>query len=256
MNSILTIFLCLFSIPLLIGQDRLTGELFATRSEVIAQNGMVASSQPLCTQVELPPNGQGIAALQILNVIENFDVRSMGFGSTEYMHHFTEAKKLVFEDRAKYYADMEFAEVPVKELISKSYGKEHAARIDPNRAQRRIAEPKLKDGDTIYLTVADKNGNMVSLIQSNYRGMGSGMTPTDLGFILQDRGELFSLDKNHRNAYEPGKRPFHTIIPAFITKDGKPYISFGLMGGGMQPQGHAQIVINLVDFDMNLQGCV
>jgi gamma-glutamyltranspeptidase/glutathione hydrolase len=202
---------------------------------------------------ELPPNGQGIAALQILNIMENFDVRAMGFGSTAYMHHFTEAKKLVFEDRAKYYADMAFSEVPVKTLISKSYGKQHAQNINPDRAQRRIAEPKLKDGDTIYLTVSDKDGNMVSLIQSNYRGMGSGMTPTDLGFILQDRGELFALDKDHRNAYAPGKRPFHTIIPAFITKDGLPYISFGLMGGGMQPQGHAQIVINLIDFDMNLQ---
>ena len=202
---------------------------------------------------ELPPNGQGIAALQILNIMENFDVRSMGLGSADYIHHFTEAKKLVFEDRAKYYADMDFAKVPVQKLISKAYGKQHANSIDPNRAQRRIAEPKLKDGDTIYLTVSDKDGNMVSLIQSNYRGMGSGMTPTGLGFILQDRGELFSLEEGHFNVYAPGKRPFHTIIPAFITKDGKPYVSFGLMGGGMQPQGHAQIVINLVDFDMNLQ---
>ncbi len=202
---------------------------------------------------ELPPNGQGIAALQILNIMEHYDVRDMGFGSAEYMHHFTEAKKLVFEDRAKYYADMDFAKVPVQKLISKSYAKEHISNINPERAARRIDEPKLKDGDTIYLTVSDKDGNMVSLIQSNYRGMGSGMTPTGLGFILQDRGELFSLDKDHRNAYEPGKRPFHTIIPAFITKDGKPFVSFGLMGGGMQPQGHAQIVINLVDFDMNLQ---
>lgn len=202
---------------------------------------------------ELPPNGQGIAALQILNIMENYDVRSMGFGSAEYMHYFTEAKKLVFEDRAKYYADMDFAKVPVKELISKSYGKTHASNINADRAARRIDEPKLKDGDTIYLTVSDKDGNMISLIQSNYRGMGSGMTPTGLGFILQDRGELFSLEPGHRNVYEPGKRPFHTIIPAFITRDGKPYVSFGLMGGGMQPQGHAQIVINLVDFDMNLQ---
>ena len=202
---------------------------------------------------ELPPNGQGIAALQILNIMENYDVRDMGFGSADYMHHFTEAKKLVFEDRAKYYADMDFANVPVKELISKSYGKKHASNINSDRAARRIDEPKLKDGDTIYLTVSDKDGNMISLIQSNYRGMGSGMTPTGLGFILQDRGELFSLQAGHRNVYEPGKRPFHTIIPAFITKDGKPFVSFGLMGGGMQPQGHAQIVINLVDFDMNLQ---
>lgn len=202
---------------------------------------------------ELPPNGQGIAALQILNIMENFDVRKMGFGSTEYMHHFVEAKKLVFEDRAKYYADMDFAKVPVKQLISKAYGKTHANSIDKNRAARKIDEPKLKDGDTIYLTTSDKDGNMVSLIQSNYRGMGSGMTPTNLGFILQDRGELFSLEKGHHNVYEPGKRPFHTIIPAFITKDGIPYMSFGLMGGGMQPQGHAQVVINLVDFDMNVQ---
>ncbi len=202
---------------------------------------------------ELPPNGQGIAALQILNIMETYDVRKMGFGSAEYMHYFTEAKKLVFEDRAKYYADLDFAKVPVQELISKSYGRQHAASISPDRAARRIDEPKLKDGDTIYLTVSDKDGNMVSLIQSNYRGMGSGMTPTGLGFILQDRGELFSLEEGHRNVYEPGKRPFHTIIPAFITKEGQPFVSFGLMGGGMQPQGHAQIVINLVDFDMNLQ---
>jgi len=202
---------------------------------------------------ELPPNGQGIAALQILNIMENFDVRKMGFGSTEYIHNFTEAKKLVFEDRAFYYADMDFAKVPVTKLISKSYAKEHAKKINPKRSARTIDVPKLKDGDTIYLTTADKDGNMVSLIQSNYRGMGSGMTPTKLGFILQDRGQLFSLDKSHNNALEPGKRPFHTIIPAFITKEGKPYVSFGLMGGGMQPQGHAQIVINLIDFDMNLQ---
>jgi len=202
---------------------------------------------------ELPPNGQGIAALQILNIMEHFDLSTMGFGSTDYIHHFVEAKKLVFEDRAKYYADMDFANIPIDKLLSKIYAKEHSRNIDPNRAARTIDEPKLDDGDTVYLTTADKNGNMVSLIQSNYRGMGSGMTPTGLGFILQDRGELFSLDESHLNVYEPGKRPFHTIIPAFITKDGRPYLSFGLMGGGMQPQGHAQIVINLIDFKMNLQ---
>ena len=202
---------------------------------------------------ELPPNGQGIAALQILNIMEHFDLSTMGFGSTDYIHHFVEAKKLVFEDRAKYYADMDFANIPLDKLLSKIYAKEHSRNIDPNRAARTIDEPKLDDGDTVYLTTADKNGNMVSLIQSNYRGMGSGMTPTGLGFILQDRGELFSLDESHLNVYEPGKRPFHTIIPAFITKDGRPYLSFGLMGGGMQPQGHAQIVINLIDFKMNLQ---
>ena len=202
---------------------------------------------------EIPPNGQGIAALQILNLLENYNISEMGFGSREYIHIFTEAKKLAFEDRAKYYADMDFARVPVQELISKSYADERRKLINPNRAAKRITESKLKDGDTIYLTVADGEGNMISLIQSNYRGMGSGMTPTGLGFVLQDRGELFSLDGNHMNAYEPGKRPFHTIIPAFITKDGKPWVSFGVMGGAMQPQGHAQIVINLIDFNMNLQ---
>jgi len=202
---------------------------------------------------EIPPNGQGIAALQILNILEGYDISEMGFGSEAYIHTFTEAKKLAFEDRAKYYADMDFAKVPVKQLISKAYADERRKLINPAKAARRIVESKLRDGDTIYLTVADGDGNMISLIQSNYRGMGSGMTPPGLGFVLQDRGELFSLDKNHRNAYQPGKRPFHTIIPAFITKDGKPWVSFGLMGGAMQPQGHAQIVVNLIDFKMNLQ---
>jgi gamma-glutamyltranspeptidase/glutathione hydrolase len=202
---------------------------------------------------ELPPNGQGIAALQILNILEGYDIAAMGFGSEEYIHTFTEAKKLAFEDRAKYYADMDFAQVPVEQLISKDYAAERRKLINPNRAARRIDASELEDGDTIYLTVADGEGNMVSLIQSNFRGMGSGMTPPGLGFVLQDRGELFALDKDHKNAYEPGKRPFHTIIPAFITKDGKPWVSFGLMGGAMQPQGHAQIVVNLVDFGMNLQ---
>lgn len=202
---------------------------------------------------EIPPNGQGIAALQILNILEAYNISEMGFGSVDYIHTFTEAKKLAFEDRAKYYADMDFAKVPVQELISKNYAAERRELINPKRAAKRISESKLKDGDTIYLTVADGEGNMISLIQSNYRGMGSGMTPPGLGFVLQDRGELFSLDKDHMNVYEPGKRPFHTIIPAFITKDGKPWVSFGVMGGAMQPQGHAQIVINLIDFNMNLQ---
>jgi len=202
---------------------------------------------------EIPPNGQGIAALQILNLLEGYDISEMGFGSEAYIHTFTEAKKIAFEDRAKYYADMDFANVPVQELISKAYADDRRKLINPQRAAKRITESKLKEGDTIYLTVADGDGNMISLIQSNYRGMGSGMTPPGLGFVLQDRGELFSLDANHRNVYEPAKRPFHTIIPAFITKDGDPWVSFGLMGGAMQPQGHAQIVVNLIDFGMNLQ---
>ena len=202
---------------------------------------------------ELPPNGQGIAALQILNLLEKFDIKSMGFGSADYIHHFTEAKKIAFADRAKYYADMNFNKIPVDYLISKEYSDLRRPEIAPNKAAQKVNAGKIENGDTIYLTTADSEGNMVSLIQSNYRGMGSGMVPPGLGFMLQDRGELFSLEDDHYNVYEPEKRPFHTIIPAFITKDGKPFISFGLMGGAMQPQGHAQIVINLIDFGMNLQ---
>jgi len=204
---------------------------------------------------ELPPNGQGIAALQILNILEAYDIKSMGFGTAEYVHTFVEAKKLAFEDRAKFYADMDFVDVPVDRLISKEYANERRKLIDARKAAMSYpaGDGQLEDGDTIYLTVADSDGNMVSLIQSNYRGMGSGMTPGDLGFILQDRGELFSLTEGHANVIEPGKRPFHTIIPAFIMKDGKPWISFGLMGGAMQPQGHAQIIVNIIDFGMNLQ---
>ena len=201
---------------------------------------------------ELPPNGQGIAALQILNIMEGYNVREMGFGSSEYIHYFTEAKKLAFEDRAKYYADPDFNKLPVNQLISKKYATERRSLIS-ERAARSYSPGALEDGDTVYLTVADKEGNLVSLIQSNYRGMGSGMVPPGLGFMLQDRGELFSLEEGHFNVIEPNKRPFHTIIPAFITKNGEPWISFGLMGGAMQPQGHAQIVINLIDFEMNLQ---
>ncbi|OEK05704.1 gamma-glutamyltransferase [Roseivirga misakiensis] len=202
---------------------------------------------------ELPPNGQGIAALQQLKILEGYDLKSMGFGSAEYIHTFTEAKKLAFEDRAKFYADMDFYKTPIEWLISDEYAAERRKLINPNRAARSVPAGQLKDGDTIYMTVADKDGNMVSLIQSNFRGMGSGMTPPGLGFILQDRGELFSLEEGHANVYEPHKRPFHTIIPAFITKDGEPFVSFGLMGGATQPQGHAQIVVNMVDFGMNLQ---
>jgi gamma-glutamyltranspeptidase/glutathione hydrolase len=202
---------------------------------------------------ELPPNGQGIAALQILNILELYDIKKMGFGSAEYIHLFTEAKKLAFEDRAKYYADMQFAKVPVQELISKEYAQQRSQLIKADRAAKAYDPGELKAPETIYLTVADKEGNMISLIQSNYRGMGSGMTPTGLGFVLQDRGEMFTLEPGHNNSYAPGKRPFHTIIPCFITKEGKPWVSFGVMGGAMQPQGHAQIVVNLVDFGMNLQ---
>jgi gamma-glutamyltranspeptidase/glutathione hydrolase len=204
---------------------------------------------------ELPPNTQGVAALQMLNILEAYDLKAMGFGSADYLHLLIEAKKLAFEDRARYYADPQFAKVPLAALLSKDYAAKRRALIKPDRAALEYpADPAALDqSDTIYLTVADSAGNMVSLIQSNYRGMGSGMTPTGCGFILQDRGELFSLEDGHANVYAPGKRPFHTIIPAFITKDGKPWLSFGVMGGGMQPQGHVQIVVNLIDFGMNLQ---
>jgi len=202
---------------------------------------------------ELPPNGQGIAALQILNILEQFDIAAMGFGSSEYIHHFVEAKKLAFEDRAKYYADPAFNRLPVEELISKEYAARRAELINPQRASRNLDAGEMEHGNTIYMTVADEHGNMISLIQSNFRGLGSGMCPPGLGFILQDRGELFTLEEGHYNMYEPGKRPFHTIIPAFITKDGLPFMSYGVMGGSMQPQGHAQIVVNMIDFGMNLQ---
>ena len=203
---------------------------------------------------ELPPNGQGIAALQILNIMELFDISSMDHDSAEYIHLFTEVKKLVFEDRAKYYADSEFNKIPVTTLISKEYAQKRSGLLNLDRAVNTYPAGKLlEEGDTIYLTTADKEGNMVSLIQSNYRGMGSGMTPDGLGFVLQDRGEMFSLEEGHFNQFEGGKRPFHTIIPAFVTKGGLPWMSFGLMGGAMQPQGHAQIVINMIDFEMDIQ---
>ncbi|HET6628948.1 MAG TPA: gamma-glutamyltransferase, partial [Woeseiaceae bacterium] len=204
---------------------------------------------------ELPPNSQGVAALQMLNVLEGFDLRAMGFGSADYVHTFVETKKLVYEDRAKYYADPDFYDAPLETLLAKSYADRRRELIDPARAADTYpaGDSALEKGDTIYLTVADEQGNMVSLIQSNYGGMGSGMAPGDLGFCLQNRGALFSLEEGHANVFEPGKRPFHTIIPAFVMKDGKPYLSFGVMGGSMQPQGHAQILVNLIDFGMNLQ---
>jgi gamma-glutamyltranspeptidase/glutathione hydrolase len=228
------------------------GDLAAHKSEWVDP---VSADYRGYTVWELPPNGQGIAALQILNILEGYDIAAMGLDSAEYVHTFVEAKKLAFEDRASYYADPAFVDVPVEYLVSQRYADARRKLIDPEKASLELpaGDDSLRAGDTIYLTVADESGMMVSLIQSNYRGMGSGMTPGGLGFILQDRGELFSLDPAHPNVYAPGKRPFHTIIPAFVTRDRKPWLSFGVMGGGMQPQGHAQILVNLVDFGMNLQ---
>ena len=210
---------------------------------------------------ELPPNGQGIAALQMLNILEGFDLKAMGRGSADFWHVFIEAKKAAFADRARFYADQDFAKTPLAELLSDGRAAKQRAAIDMAKASRTDMPGLPIDGaakDTIYMTVADKDGMMVSLIQSNYRGMGSGLVPDDgkggtLGFMFQDRGAQFTLDPNHANSWQPGKRPFHTIIPAFMTKDGKPLMSFGLMGGAMQPQGHAQIVVNIVDFGLGVQ---
>jgi gamma-glutamyltranspeptidase/glutathione hydrolase len=205
---------------------------------------------------ELPPNSQGFAALQMVNILKNVDLARWPRGSAEVIHYITEAKRLAFEDVARFYADPAFSKAPLDWLLSDEYGRQRFALINPARATPEFGpgQPLLEgEGDTTYLTVADKDGMMVSLIQSNFRGMGSGLTPDGLGFMFQDRGELFSLDPAHPNAYAPAKRPFQTIIPAFVMKDGKPWLSFGLMGGGMQPQGHVQVLINLVDYGMNLQ---
>jgi len=204
---------------------------------------------------ELPPNGQGIAALQMLNLLEPYDVKKMGRGSAEYLHLLTEAKKLAYADRAKFYADPDFGKLPTTELISKPYAERRGKLIDPNRAATKIlaGDPQLAHGDTIYLTVVDKDRNCCSMIQSIYYGWGSQVAPGDVGFCMQNRGALFSLDPQHLNRLEPHKRPFHTIIPAMATKDGKPWLSFGVMGGDFQPQGHVQVLVNMIDFGLNVQ---
>ena len=204
---------------------------------------------------ELPPNGQGIAALQILNILEGFDLRTMGRNSPETLHTMIEAKKIAWADRAKFYADPASSKIPLAGLLSKKYAAERRKLIDPNHAAKQVeaGNPALDQGDTIYMCTADDEDNMVSLIQSNYRGMGSGIVVPGLGFMFQDRGELFSMDPTHANVYAPGKRPFHTIIPGFVMKDGKPWEAFGVMGGGMQPQGHVQVLTNQIDFGLNVQ---
>jgi gamma-glutamyltranspeptidase / glutathione hydrolase len=224
---------------------------------------------------ELPPNGQGLATLQILNILEGFDLRAMGRNSPDTLHTMVEAKKIAWADRAKFYADPDFAKIPLAGLLSKTYAAERRKLIDPNRAAKTVAAGNpidvaqasslsskdhrqdagatLDQGDTIYLCTADNEGNMVSLIQSNYRGMGSGIVVPGLGFMFQDRGELFSMQPGHANVYAPGKRPFHTIIPGFVMKDGKPWEAFGVMGGGMQPQGHVQVLTNQIDFALGVQ---
>jgi gamma-glutamyltranspeptidase/glutathione hydrolase len=204
---------------------------------------------------ELPPNGQGAAALQMLQILKGFDLKKMGAGSADTLTAMFEAKRLAYEDLAKWYADPAFVHVPMKGLLSDAYADERRKLIDVTKANPDIGpgDPRLHDGDTIYLTTADKDGMMVSLIQSNYRGMGSGLVADGLGFMFQDRGELYSLDPKAANVYAPGKRPFQTIIPGFVMKDGQPFLSFGLMGGDMQPQGHVQVLTDIIDFGMNVQ---
>ena len=204
---------------------------------------------------ELPPNGQGGAVLQMLRILQGYDLKAMGAGSADTLTALIEAKRLAYEDLARWYADPAFAQAPMDALLSQRYADERRKLIRLDRANPDIGpgEPRLRDGDTIYLSTADADGMMVSLIQSNYRGMGSGLVPDGLGFMFQDRGELFSLDPASANVYAPGKRPFHTIIPGFVTKDGKPFLAFGLMGGDMQPQGHVQVLTNIIDFGMNVQ---
>lgn len=204
---------------------------------------------------ELPPNGQGIAALQMLNILEGYELKKLGPTAPDYWHVLVEAKKLAFADRARYYTDMAFSKVPVAELVSKRYAAARRQLIQADKAAADIepGDPKLSTSDTTYLCVVDKDRNCVSLIQSNYMGFGSGLVPAELGFGIQNRGCLFALDPKHANRLEPRKRPFHTIIPAMALKDGKPWLVFGVMGGDMQPQGHVQVLVNLIDFDMNVQ---
>lgn len=204
---------------------------------------------------ELPPNSQGVTTLQILNLLEAYDLKAMGFLSAQAIHTMVEAKKIAWADRARFYADPEFNHAPLAGLLAREYAAQRRKGIDPEHAAKQVApgNPALKDGDTTYLCTADDEGNMVSLIQSNYRGMGSGVVVPGLGFMFQDRGELYSMQPGHANVYAPGKRPFHTIIPAFVMKDDKPWLAFGVMGGGMQPQGHVQILTDLIDFGLNVQ---
>ncbi|MBT4522302.1 MAG: gamma-glutamyltransferase [Halieaceae bacterium] len=236
-----------------IGADLVFDDLAAHRGNWVEPGSVNYRGYDL---YELPPNGQGFAALQMLSILKNVDLSQWPRASAEVFHYMTEAKRLAFEDVAKYYADPEYANIPAAAFLSDAYGRERFALIDSQHASAEFGpgEPQLEgEGDTTYLTVADKDGMMVSLIQSNYRGMGSGLVPDGLGFMLQDRGELFSLEPGHPNVYAAGKRPFHTIIPAFLMKDGQPQMSFGLMGGSMQPQGHVQILVNMIDFGMNIQ---
>lgn len=202
---------------------------------------------------QIPPNGQGIAVLQMLNILETMDICSFGFGSAEHLHALIEAKRLVYADRATFYADRRAMRVSPSQLISKAYGRSRAGQIRKQAASDFGPGVPDSHSDTVYLTVVDKDRNACSLIQSLFHGFGSQLVPGQLGFPLQNRGAGFSLDPDHPNCIEPGKRPFHTIIPGMVTLKGQPWLSYGVMGGDMQPQGQVQVLINLIDFGMNLQ---
>ena len=203
---------------------------------------------------EIPPNSSGIVALMMLNILEGYDIASMGHNSAEAIHLMTEAKKLAFADRDRYVADADANTLPTAALISKAYAEQRRALIDRSHASETIrAGDPTDNAETVYLTVVDKDRNAVSLIESIFGGFGSKVVPADLGFALQNRGSGFSLEPGHLNSLEPHKRSLHTNMPAFVTKDGKPWLSFGVMGGNMQPQGHTQVLLNIIDFGMNLQ---
>ena len=236
-----------------IGGDLTLADFQAHRGEWVTPLGVDYKGYTL---YELPPNGQGFAALMMLSILKNVDLTQWDRGSPEVMHYLVEAKRLAFADMAASFADPDFAEMPLQKLISDEYGKQQFQRINAQQAANDYGPSQVLlegEGDTTYLTVADASGMMVSLIQSNYRGMGSGLVPDGLGFMLQDRGELFALTEGHPNVYEPAKRPFHTIIPAFVMQGDRPVMSFGLMGGGMQPQGHVQVLVNWLDYGMDIQ---
>jgi gamma-glutamyltranspeptidase/glutathione hydrolase len=205
---------------------------------------------------ELPPNCQGIAVLQMLRILEGFDLATLGHNTAEYLHLLIEAKKIVFEDRARYCADPAFARIPIAELLSDERAKAHRALINPDRAMRlplRELPPIGAEDETVYLCAVDRERNAISLIQSNYAGFGSFEVPPELGFCIQNRGCSFSLNPQHANVFAPRKRPFHTIIPGFVTERGRPLLAFGVMGGDMQPQGHVQVVCNMLDYGMTVQ---
>jgi gamma-glutamyltranspeptidase/glutathione hydrolase len=206
---------------------------------------------------ELPPAGQGVAALQMLKMLEGFDLKGMGHNSPQYLHTLIEAKKLAYADLAEYVADPDYMEVAPSQMLDVEYVQRRASLIDPARAQDRPTPGRLStESETIYLSVADEQGNMVSFICSIFEYFGSGVVVPGTGFALQNRGAGFTLDEGHPNTVAPGKRPFHTIIPAFVTREGRPWLSYGVMGGSMQPQGHVQVLLNLIEFDMDLQEAV